>query len=133
MNFSCGTPVNPSFFSATSHPQDLFNYFQANPTGTVTTSFSGTFSVSGTVSTTPEPATLGLAGFALTLLGISLGLLGSLAFSRFLSALLYGIGVRDPLTFAVVAVALAIVSLAASALPARAAARLDPMTVLRSE
>ena len=74
-----------------------------------------------------------LRGARLTLLGISLGLLGSLAFSRFLSALLYGIGVRDPLTFAVVAVALAIVSLAASALPARAAARLDPMTVLRSE
>jgi predicted permease len=72
-------------------------------------------------------------GSRLALLGIGFGLLGALAFSRFLSALLYGIGERDPLTFAVVAVMLGAVALAASLLPARAAARLDPMTVLRSE
>jgi ABC-type lipoprotein release transport system permease subunit len=47
--------------------------------------------------------------------------------------MLYGISERDPLTFAVVAVTLGTVALAASLLPARAAARLDPMTVLRSE
>src|SRR5439155_586086 len=72
-------------------------------------------------------------GARLALLGIGLGLVGALALSRFLSALLYGIGERDPLTFAVVAMTLGTVALAASLLPARAAARLDPMTVLRSE
>ena len=72
-------------------------------------------------------------GARLALLGIGLGLFGALALSRFLSALLYGIGERDPLTFAVVAMTLGIVALAASLLPARTAARLDPMTVLRNE
>ncbi len=72
-------------------------------------------------------------GARLALFGIGFGLLGALALSRFLSAMLYGISERDPLTFAVVAVTLGTVALAASLLPARAAARLDPMTVLRSE
>ncbi|MGE5047581.1 MAG: ADOP family duplicated permease [Deltaproteobacteria bacterium] len=71
-------------------------------------------------------------GARLALVGICLGVLGALALSRFLSALLFGIGERDPLTYAAVAVTLAIVALAASFLPARAAARVDPMTVLRS-
>jgi len=44
-----------------------------------------------------------------------------------------GIGERDPLTFVIAAVTLGVVALAASVLPALAAARLDPMTVLRSE
>jgi len=66
-------------------------------------------------------------------LGVSLGVLGALALSRFLAALLYGVSERDPLTFAVVAATLGTVALAASLLPALAAARLDPMTVLRSE
>jgi putative ABC transport system permease protein len=72
-------------------------------------------------------------GARLALLGICFGVLGALALSRFLSALLYGVGERDPLTLVVVAVTLSTVALAASVLPARAAARLDPMTVLRSE
>jgi putative ABC transport system permease protein len=72
-------------------------------------------------------------GARIAVLGIGFGLLGALALSRFLSALLYGIGKRDPLTFAVVAVTLGAVALAASLLPARAAARLDPMAVLRGE
>jgi len=72
-------------------------------------------------------------GARLALLGICIGIAGALALSRFLAALLYGVGERDPLTLAVVTVTLAAVALAASVLPARAAARLDPMTVLRSE
>jgi len=79
-------------------------------------------------------STLVLARAArLALLGVSLGVLGALALSRFLAALLYGVSERDPLTFAVVAATLGTVALAASLLPALAAARLDPMTVLRSE
>jgi predicted permease len=69
----------------------------------------------------------------LALLGVSLGVLGAVALSRFLAALLYGVSERDPLTFAVVAATLGTIALAASLLPALAAARLDPMTVLRSE
>jgi predicted permease len=72
-------------------------------------------------------------GARLALLGICIGIAGALALSRFLAALLYGVGERDPLTLAVVTATLAVVALAASLLPARAAARLDPMTVLRSE
>jgi len=66
-------------------------------------------------------------------LGICFGLLGTLALSRFLAALLYGVGERDPLTVAVATVTLGTVALVASVLPAIAAARLDPMTVLRSQ
>jgi putative ABC transport system permease protein len=72
-------------------------------------------------------------GARLALLGVSLGVLGAVGLSRFLAALLYGVSERDPLTFAVVAATLGTVALAASLLPALAAARLDPMTVLRSE
>jgi putative ABC transport system permease protein len=72
-------------------------------------------------------------GLRLALLGISFGLAGAVGLSRFLSALLYGIGERDPLTYLVVALTLGFVSVAATLLPARAAALLDPMTVLRSE
>jgi ABC-type antimicrobial peptide transport system permease subunit len=79
-------------------------------------------------------STLVLARAArLTLWGVSLGVLGAVALSRFLAALVYGVSERDPLTFAVVAATLATIALAASLLPALAASRLDPMTVLRSE
>ena len=72
-------------------------------------------------------------GIRLALLGIALGVLASLALARFLAGLLYGVSERDPLTFLLVAVALACVVVVATLLPARAAARLDPMVVLRSE
>ena len=72
-------------------------------------------------------------GFRLAIFGIVVGIAGSLALSRFMSALLYGITERDPLTLAVVGATLGTVALAASLLPALTAARVDPMTVLRSE
>ena len=59
--------------------------------------------------------------------------LQALALSRFLAALLYGIGERDPLTLAGAIVTLGAVTLVASLVPALAATRLDPMTVLRNE
>jgi putative ABC transport system permease protein len=71
-------------------------------------------------------------GLRLSALGISFGLAGALVLSRFLSSLLYGVGERDPLAFAAASATLAIVAVAANLLPARAAARVDPMTVLRS-
>ena len=71
-------------------------------------------------------------GARLALLGIPVGLFGALALSRFLSALLYGIGERHPLTFAVVA-DVRYRRARSVLLPASAAARLDPMTLLRGE
>ncbi|HEY2027794.1 MAG TPA: ADOP family duplicated permease [Myxococcales bacterium] len=72
-------------------------------------------------------------GARLALLGICLGVLGSLVLSRFLAALLYGVGPRDPLTLVAAVATLGSVAIAASLLPALAAAKLDPMIVLRDE
>jgi len=72
-------------------------------------------------------------GAAWTAIGVVAGLAGALALSRYLSALLFNVGTRDPLTFATVAALLAIVALAATALPAIRAVRVDPMLALRSE
>jgi predicted permease len=72
-------------------------------------------------------------GFRLTVLGVVLGLAGALALTRGLSALLYDVGPRDPLTYAGIAALLCLVSLAACCVPARRATRLDPMAALRTE
>lgn len=72
-------------------------------------------------------------GLLLTLAGIGLGLAGALGVSRFMESLLFQVRATDPLTFAAVAVALLLVGLAASALPAMRAARVDPVVALRAE
>jgi predicted permease len=72
-------------------------------------------------------------GVRLTAVGIGLGLLTALAGARLLRGLLYGIGVTDPLTFLVVGAAVFAAAALASWIPAHRAARLDPMTTLRSE
>jgi predicted lysophospholipase L1 biosynthesis ABC-type transport system permease subunit len=72
-------------------------------------------------------------GSALIVVGIALGLLGALALTRLLQNLLYGVSARDPLTFGAIAALLAVVALVATYLPARRAARVDPLTAIRSE
>ena len=72
-------------------------------------------------------------GVRLAAAGIGVGVLIALAVTRLLTALLYGVGASDPATFVGVVALLALVSLVASYLPARRAARVDPMVALRSE
>jgi predicted permease len=69
----------------------------------------------------------------LTGYGLLIGLVGALGVGQALRTMLYGVGPRDPVTFAGVGLILLAVALAASWLPARRAARVDPMIALRSE
>jgi putative ABC transport system permease protein len=72
-------------------------------------------------------------GAVLAGVGIALGLVLSAAVSRMLGGVLFGLSAADPWTFAGMAIVLLGVVLVASYLPARRAARVDPMTVLRCE
>ncbi len=72
-------------------------------------------------------------GARLALVGGAAGLLAALALARSLESLLFEISVADPVTFAAVPVVLAAVALVAAYLPARRAARIDPMAALRAE
>ena len=71
-------------------------------------------------------------GMRMALAGIALGTVASLALARVLEGLLYGIEPTDPATYAVIAAALAVVALLASALPARRATKADPASALRA-
>ena len=72
-------------------------------------------------------------GMILTGIGLVVGLLGAWGLSRALASLLYGVSATDPLTFAGTPVILGLVALLATWLPARRAARVDPVEALRSE
>jgi putative ABC transport system permease protein len=69
----------------------------------------------------------------LTLVAVAIGALAAAGFTRLMSSLLYGVSASDPLIFAVVAVAVAAVALAACWIPARRAVRVDPISALRYE
>jgi putative ABC transport system permease protein len=66
-------------------------------------------------------------------IGIIAGIGGAIAAAKYLQSMLFGVEPRDPATFAVVAVAFALVAVFASYLPARRATRVDPMVALRVE
>jgi len=72
-------------------------------------------------------------GMILVSIGLGLGLAGAFAATRQLASLVYGVSTNDPWTFAIVALVLAAVALAANFLPARRATRIDPLTALRQE
>jgi putative ABC transport system permease protein len=72
-------------------------------------------------------------GMKPTLLGLVLGMLGALALGRVISKLIYGVTPRDPLTLFAVGVLLSSVALFACYIPARRAAKVDPIVALRYE
>jgi putative ABC transport system permease protein len=72
-------------------------------------------------------------GFQLTLIALAIGIPASIGLARLARGLLYGVGPGDPATFALAAVILSLISLAACYLPARRAARVDPVVALAQE
>jgi ABC-type antimicrobial peptide transport system permease subunit len=72
-------------------------------------------------------------GMLVALAGIGGGVLAALLLSRVLGSLVFGVEVRDPVTFAAAAASLSLVALAACWVPAGRAARVDPIVALREE
>jgi putative ABC transport system permease protein len=72
-------------------------------------------------------------GMSIALIGAGIGLIGAFGFAKVMSSLVYGVSVHDAATFAAVAFVLIIVTLAACTIPARRAARVDPLIALRHD
>ncbi|HEY3458645.1 MAG TPA: FtsX-like permease family protein, partial [Bryobacteraceae bacterium] len=69
----------------------------------------------------------------LTLVGVSIGVAGAFALTRFLQGLLFHVNATDPVTFVGVPLLLIFVAAIASYIPARRAMQIDPMAALRME
>jgi putative ABC transport system permease protein len=74
-----------------------------------------------------------LEGMKLAIAGLTTGIASSLAFGRFLASMLYDVKPSDPVTFVWVSVGLVGVTLLSNYIPARRAAKVDPMVALRYE
>jgi putative ABC transport system permease protein len=72
-------------------------------------------------------------GLTLALLGVALGMAASLALTRLMKSLLFGVSATDPLTFTLIAVLMTTIALLACWIPARRATKVDPMIALRAE
>jgi len=72
-------------------------------------------------------------GMRLALIGVAIGVAASLALTRLISTLLFGVSASDPLAFSLAAAVLVTTALVACYLPARRATRVDPIIVLRYE
>jgi len=72
-------------------------------------------------------------GLKMTVIGLAVGLTGAFALTRLMASLLFEVSATDPVTFAMVGIALTAVGLLACFLPARRAAKVDPMVALRYE
>jgi putative ABC transport system permease protein len=71
-------------------------------------------------------------GVAWTIVGLFLGVIGSVALSRYLQGVLFGITPADPATFTVVSALVLIVAILATFIPARRITRVDPLVALRA-
>ena len=74
-----------------------------------------------------------VAGLGLTLVGLVIGVAGSLALTHLLASMLFEVSPRDPLSLILAALVLAVVAVVASLIPASRATRVDPMVALRYE
>ena len=72
-------------------------------------------------------------GLRLALLGVAIGLAGAFVLTRLIKTLLFDVSASDPATFLTITVLLIVAALVACYVPARRAARVDPMIALRSE
>jgi predicted permease len=72
-------------------------------------------------------------GMALAVAGVTIGLVAALILARLIQSLLFGVNASDPITFAGISLLLAIITLLACYVPARRAARIDPLISLRCD